>query len=556
MAKRRAKPHARVKEERRVLSPDAKWAESLIAKMRAACHAWQLDAVDDPHRRISLLVGRGGGKTTALRVRGVQKCLRKRKARVLYFAKTRLRAKDLMWYALKDLCDNLGLVAGRDVVFNETELRMTIVRTGSVYQLSGAKDLGEIEKWRGETFDEVQIDEGATHTVELLDVLMYRVIGPRLRKGCIILVGTPGHILAGTFYDVTRPGSEKHRPYGDRETSEARPWSSHWWTLEMVVALAGAQKKYPELWDLWQEALIEFRENQWGPDNPIRKREYGAVWAADDTTTIFQYRPRLEDGTPWNEWDPELVQMGDVKIAKLPAGPDGEPITDWLYALAMDHGSKDPFALNVFAASPSDPTRSIYHVYGFEQPKMFARRIAVLLLGRLVETNLDAAHEKPGGLIGAIGWPTGMVSDIKQLGQNILDELSQVYGIKVLPADQQGKFAGIELVNSDLVDGRFKILKGSTLAAQLAELQWKRDEYGFPQENKAQANHATDTLIYGRRLLAHLFENASDAPQKAKPKRDVFADPMGLDAGRDPDVPRGEFDMLFDDAFGGLDFGG
>src|SRR5678815_4391616 len=131
MTKRRAKPHERSQQERRVLSPDEAWAESLIEKMRAACHRYQQDGVDDPSSRISLLVGRGGGKTTCLRVRGVSKCLRRRKAVVLYFAKTRQRAQELMWYPLKDLCDNLGLEVGTDVIFNETQLKCTFLRTGS-----------------------------------------------------------------------------------------------------------------------------------------------------------------------------------------------------------------------------------------------------------------------------------------------------------------------------------------------------------------------------------------------------------------------------------------
>jgi hypothetical protein len=547
-----------VKAERRVLSPDEAWAEALIAKMLAACHGWQQQLIEDPSRRISALVGRGGGKTTALCVRAVKRCVRQRRAHVLYFATTRLRAKDLVWYPLKDLCDRLGLVSGVDVTFNETELRCTFLRTGSVYQLSGMSDLAEIEKWRGQSYDEVQIDEGASHKHELLDVLIYQVLGPRMR-GPILIVGTAGKLLGGTFYDVTRLGSDRHAPYEDRKAGkiEARPWSSHWWTLEMVMALPGAAKKYPAMLELWENALQEFEDNKWGPEHPIRKREYGAVWASDNTLNIFQYRARLDDGAPWNEWDPKRVELGPdrVAIAELPTQPDGARIDDWLYALAMDHGSSDNFALNVFAVSPSDPDRTIYHVYCFEQPKMYARRIAILMLGPKVLTDLEIAHQTPGGIIGAIGWPTGMVSDVKALGQNILDELSNVYGIRVLPADQQGKHAAVELANGDLADGKVKILKDSHLAKQLEQLQWKKDEYGFPQFPKGVADHSADCFVYARRELANLF-NAPTSDEKPKPKhqRDAFADPMGLDVA-DPSPSRGEFDLLFADTSGEIDFG-
>lgn len=537
-------PHERQKATQRVLSPDEEWSEAKIERLRAALHPMQRDAVDDPGRRVSMIVGRGGGKTTALRVRAITKCLRTRKAKVVYFAKTRHHAKDLVWNPLKDMLEELGFEFGVDVLFNETELRCTFTKTGSIYQLSGAEDLAGIEKWRGQSFNEVQIDEGASHKAELLDVLLFRIVGPRLgdRDGCIVMTGTPGHIMIGTFYDVTRTGSDLHRRYSARATVEPRTWSSHHWTLKDVAELPDAERRHAPLVRLWSEALIEKGQNQWSDDNPVWKREYLAIWAADGTTTIFQYVPRLEDGTPWNEWDPPRLSVGGVELAELPLGDDGKPRGDWLYALTTDHGAKDPFACNVFAASPSDKLRRIFHVYGYELQGMYARRIAILLLGPEVETSLDAAHARPGGVIGALGeWPTGMESDVAQLGQNILDELSQVYGIKFLPAEQKGKLAGIEMVNSDLVDGRLKILKGSKLAEQLSELQWVRDEYGFPKENKAQANHSTDCLIYGRKLLARLFDAAGDAPA-LKLRRDSLVDPLRL-----PEfVPDGEFDVLFD----------
>lgn len=548
-----SKPHELKKQERRVLNPDEEWAAGLVDKMRSACHPWQLDAVDDTHRRISLLTGRGGGKTTAFVVRAVRKCVTRRLGQVLYFATTEDQARELVWDPLKELCSRLLLQPGRDVIFNETQLRCLFLRTGSVYQLSGMENTKHIEKWRGKTRDEVQVDEGASHKNELLDALLNRILGPRMR-GTILIAGTAGHIMAGTFYEVTRPGSSKHTPYRERATTrKPGPWSSHRWDLDMVMALPDARSKYPEIAALWDEHQTEFEDQGWGIDSPIRKREYRAIWAADDTTAIFQYRPRLDDGTPWNEWDPERIEAGPdrVSIAKLPPGPDGKPREDWLYAFAMDHGAKDPFALNVFAASPSDTSRCIYHVYGFEQPGMYARRIAILLLGPRIERDLDAAHANPGGVIGAIGgWPTGMVSDIAQLGEDILKELSEVYGIRILAAEQKGKLAGIELVNSDLVDGRLKILKGSTLAQQLSELQWVRDEYGFPKENKAQANHSSDTLIYGRREMGRLFDSAREEPPKDKrrvetAKRDVFAEVLERSATR----PSGEYDYLLDTSF-------
>jgi Hint domain len=153
-------------------------------------------------------------------------------------------------------------------------------------------------------------------------------------------------------------------------------------------------------------------------------------------------------------------------------------------------GHSDPFAVVVLAFSPSDTTRTIYHVYSFEKLKMYARPIAQLLLGADDKRpNGCAPHERPTGLFETTGYPIGMVSDMTHLGGSILDELLAVYGVAIGPAEQKAKFAAIELANGDLLDGRIKILKGSVLEDQLSSLQWQPDEFGRLREPKGVANH-------------------------------------------------------------------
>jgi hypothetical protein len=153
----------------------------------------------------------------------------------------------------------------------------------------------------------------------------------------------------------------------------------------------------------------------------------------------------------------------------------------------------------VFAFAPTDPARVIYHVYGFEQRKMYAQTIAHLLIGE------DLDPVKPDGVIGAIGWPDVMVADLAGNGEAIIDELSNVYGIRIAAAEKKSKFSAIEVVNGDFVDARLKVLKGSSLEKQLSGLQWKIDEFGQMKENKGQANHSTDCLVYARRAIGSLI---------------------------------------------------
>jgi hypothetical protein len=207
----------------------------------------------------------------------------------------------------------------------------------------------------------------------------------------------------------------------------------------------------------------------------------------------------------------------------------------------------------VFAFAPADQLRRIVHVYAFERVGMYARTIAQILLGvDETQPNGCCSTDAPKGILGVTGWPDGMVIDADLA---VIDELANVYGIRIAKAEKKAdyKFGAIELVNGDFVEGFIKILKKSPLEVQLQSLQWKPDDFGNPREDKAQANHSTDCLIYGRKLIAFLFE--SGTVTQDSPARAVYSDPMGLDeAGPRNHHPDSE-DLLssgtFDENWGG-----
>lgn len=534
---RARKPHERKKAERRVLSPDEEWAEDLVARILAGCHPRQRDFVLDPADRIAARVGRGGGKTTGGKARFLIKMLRTPRASCAFVATTKTHAQLLMWEPLKLTCEKLGLRIGEDVFFNETKLWFRIARTGSMLQLVGADDKSEVDKLRGQPFDEAGIDEAAIHKPSLLENLIDRVLSPRL-KGALWLVSTPWHTLGGPFYDATRPGSEHHRPYADRALPEYdgwSGWSSHFWTL----VDPGAQE-IPELREAWERARREKARKKWSDDHPVWRREYLGEWAADNTGKVFQYAPVLgpgdargAEGTPWNRWDPPRIRPGwFVDLSKACPG-----VKDWHYSIALDKGNKDPFACNVFAFSPQDPERKFRHVWGMEKiGGMYAKPQAEMLIGEeAVDRMLKGKDQgKLGGVLGHTGWPDGFVADTDQ---DTLDELSNVYGIRIEKADRNrdSKIGGIELVNGGLVAGEILVLAGSALEQQLTALQWKPDEDGIMKEDAAQANHSSDTLIYGRRVVATLL--TSSEPLAGTAARAGYTDPQGLGAARQPPAP-------------------
>jgi hypothetical protein len=470
------------------------------------------------------------------------------------------------------------------VTFLESKQLMICHRTGSQYQLRGVEDVADAEKFRGFPQAEFQIDECGSFKPELFVYLLDQCVSPRLgealslppglldfiqewdpededglaryvdaieweshRGGCLVLGSTPPRRIGGEFYEVTREGSTRHRPYAKR--AEFPGWlgySSHAWTLKDVVELPRSRELYPALVYNWEEALRTKAEKGWSDDNPIWKREYLGIWAADDTDTVFRYRAHV-DGKPFNVWDPPGTALEQFKLALayLKAPPFG--FKDVRCVIACDEGYKDPFACNVFAFSPHDPERRIFHVFAFERVEMYAKLIAELLLGEeqvAAFLATGAFPAKPGGVFGVLGeWPDGLVMDGSE---TLIAELANNYGIRFVKADRKpdAKVAGIEIVNGDLVDGRIKLIKDSPLEKQIRVLQWKEDDFGQKREDKAQANHSTDCLIYGRKLIAGLFESGSVVQEVATKKAESYSDPMGLQAEIPTEQPDEDSELL------------
>lgn len=575
-----AKPHARKKAARRAaLSPDHLWAARITKRILLDCHPWQRDAVIDPQRRVSLLVGRGGAKTTTMRARGLIKLIWLRNQRIGFAATSADHARELNWDKLIETLENYGIRtsgADPDMSLIDSKMRLTCHRTGSIYRCRGIEDRKDAERFRGFPQAEFDADECGSWSPELLLYTLEKCVSPRLgealalpeglldfiitwdpddedalaayldpidwsqcRGGCICAGSTPPEVLRGEFYEVTREGSKRHRPYEKRNEPEFKGWlgySSHAWEMTQVYELPNARELYPALVYNWEEALREKAEKGWSDNHPTWMREYRGKWAADNTDTVFKYRPHV-DGKEWNQWTVPGVGVEQLKnaLAHLKS-PDGFGFKDVRVVIASDQGYKDPFGLNGYAFSPQDAQRRIFHVFAFERQEMYARLVAELLLGEAEVQAFLASGKFPqkfGGIFGAIGsWPDGLVHDGDE---NFIAELANVYGIKFVKADRKpdAKVGGVELCNGDLVDGRILILRDSPLEKQITVLQWKEDDFGSKKEDKAQANHSTDTLIYGRKLVANLFESGVVVQEaKAQPKTpDSYADPMGLEAG-------------------------
>jgi hypothetical protein len=484
------------------------WA-MLAERVVDECHPEQRDFVLDIARYIVALVGRGGGKTTGGRARFLRRMLTVAKSQCLFVARTKDHAKGLIWKETQASFTALGLRAGVDVVYNQTTLTATLAHNGSSLHLVGADKISDLDSLRGITFHEIGIDEAASHPDKLLSYLIKEVLGPRLHpRGSLWLIGTAGKRLSGQFYEVSRKGSKLSRPWKERDAFPGwKLWSFHKWTIESAIE-ATKDRPVQALLDQLETNRLEIASHGYSEDNPIKRREYDAEWAADETLNVYRYRVHDEDGRLWNQWDPP--REGPLSIAVLPAG-----LGSWIHAVTMDPGYTDPTAINVFSLSLDDPTRTIYHRLGMEQTEMWPQLVAHALVGEAVDL------AAPAGIIGAIGsWPSVMVADTAhQMAMALLAELLNVYSIHVEPA-QKGfryKVGAIDVVNGDLVDGRIKVLKGSKLEEQLLDLQWDEGKNGEQIERRGAPNHSTDCLVYGRAALSEYMSAVPPPAQQPKP---------------------------------------
>jgi hypothetical protein len=347
----------------RVLTPDQRRRMGVLAdgrrKMLLDCHPWQRDAVIDPAKRISMLVGRGGAKTTTKRVRALIKVLLLLPNQYVGYAATSAdQARELNWDPIKRVCEAYGISSNGsnpDVTFLDTKMVMRCHRTGS--RLSPARRRGQARRREVPRVPAGGVPGRRVRLVppELLEYLVDECVGPRLGEALACPPGLleqlanerrdrgprvrartrrrdrPGqrhHRSAPAASSTTSRGRarDKHRPYARRDEPEYADWigySSHAWNLKDVVALPDAKREVPGAGRAARGAALEFKRKGWDEDTRRASASTTASWSEDNTTNVFRYRIDVE-GKPWNQWDPfggrplEGLEGLKLAIAALP----------------------------------------------------------------------------------------------------------------------------------------------------------------------------------------------------------------------------------------------
>ena len=436
------------------------------AQIKERLFPQQLALVEDPARRKTLLCPRRAGKSFSASVYLMYTCLMRTRANCLYATLTKGSARAILWPTLKEFSEEFEL----DAHFHNTHLVCTLPGGKRKITLTGADSRAEIDKLRGQPYDLVIIDECKSFPSDVLTELVREVIGPALNDtmGSLVLMGTPGAVLAGVFYEATREHSALTRMYEDKDTGKAKMWSGHSWSIQSNIA-------QPHLWDA---CLSDKASYGWGDDNPIWKREYLGQWVSDDDAFVY----KMERGR--NTWEKDPESKNEFGL------PDGH---DWKYLLGCDLGYDDPFAIVVCAYAETSDT--LYQVYDYKEANLTVSDIAKTIFG----------------VKAMFGEFEVMVGDRGGLGKMVLAELSERYELHIEAAEKSEKRDYIELLNSDMVEGRIKIKIDSELAQEMAYLVW--DRHG-QKEDRSCANHVCDSFLYSWRYSFHNFSR----PRIAVPK--------------------------------------
>jgi hypothetical protein len=364
----------------------------------------QLKFVEDPARFKTAVTTRRSGKTVSCAADLINTAIETPEIVAVYITLTRGVAKRNIWPELKRINRTYKLGAE----FNESDLSINFLN-GSIIYLSGAADKADIEKFRGLSIKKVYLDECQSFPIYIQE-LIDEVLAPALmdHAGALILIGTPGPIPAGYFYDC----------------ANSTGWSHHFWSFFDNNHFPALRKGYTH------QRILQEELDRTGLtlEHPKIQREWFGRWVLDKNSLVYQYSAAKNDY-------------------------DTLPAHDYVFIMGIDVGYHDADAIAVLAYS--EETRKTYLVEELLRPKQNISD----LIDQIKQLRDKYAIDK-------------MVIDTGGLGKKIAEELISRHGIAVEAADKTRKVEYIELMNDDLRTGRFMAKKGSQFAQDAMKVEW------------------------------------------------------------------------------------
>lgn len=420
------------------------------------CFDQQLKFIEDKAPFKAAVCSRRAGKTTACAAHLIHEAVSKPNRICLYVTLSRLNAKRIIWNELTQMNQRFEL-GGEP---NETELSITFPNGSTIY-LSGAKDKSEIEKFRGIAISLCYIDEAQSfrpYIRELID----DVIGPALMDyaGTLCLIGTPGPVPAGYFYEVAAQSSSS--------------WAKHGWTFwdnPHIARKAGVP----------HQTILnrELERRGVNVEDPSIQREWFGRWIVDIEALVFKYDAERNHF----ERAPRIDQMDTI--------------------IGIDVGFDDSDAIAVIGWPR-------HQKISYLLEERIEAKQGITELAGLVE-NLIKTYK-----------PMRIVMDTGGLGKKIAEEIRKRYSIPIQAAEKSRKFEFIELLNDAMRTARFLARKDSAFAHDCMMVEWDQDKRSPDKLKISDRYHSDicDAVLYAWREALHwLSEPEAEIPNLRDPKQ-------------------------------------
>lgn len=428
--------------------PSNKFAAELSKRRRAVEDSFpkQQAFIRSKARRKAALGTRRCGKTVGVLIDMVLDAMDHPRSLYAYIALTKESAETIAWNTLKDLSDKYDF----KIYFIESKLRAEFPN-GASLSIYGADNPIWIRKFKGHKYRGVAIDEAGEFTSIDLRDFINRIISPCLvdQLGILYLVGTPGYILDGMWWDVTRPDKE-NRDVG---------WDVHEWSIEDNPHVSGQWAfEYASMLKEYGNELESF---------PWFQREWRGRWVVDTEDNVYAYEAKRNN----NQIEPDF-------ISTLPPGTR--------LCLGVDAGYTDATAFVLGAYGPELPHLQIIECY--KRSEMLFDDIAGIIS--------DYMGRFPGLRI---------IADPNS--RRFMEEMVKRHHLPLEPANkfQDQKPYAIGVMNNDFQAGRIKLNMPACVeyAKELVELKKLKKPNNEWKEHPLCANDLCDAALYVHRETLH-----------------------------------------------------